>query len=351
MQLGRRADGRAHAAALIVGAESTRRPRRSPAPGSGGARARSRSRTPTAFFRHANRLAPTDVAVNTAWGELFLEKYDRKEAMQVVPGRAQGRRDARAARSSASRASPPRRTRRRRRRRSSGRSRSIPTPCRRTCSPRRCRSTTASATRRERAFSAALKVNPNSLEARSLEAAIDFLEGKTADFETTGPAGPEDQSDLRRGVSRRRRSRRAQLPLRRSRGAGRAAVWRIDDANTPGARRPRSCTCCAPATSRARAVRSSAPSRTIPSISSTYNLLTLLDTLDKFETITDGDLIFRFDPEEVGGDARARASRWPRRRWPTLSKRYSFTPTGSDPDRDVPEARRLRRAHARPARA
>ena len=34
------------------------------------------------FFRQANRLAPTDVAVNTAWGELFLEKYDRKEAMR-----------------------------------------------------------------------------------------------------------------------------------------------------------------------------------------------------------------------------------------------------------------------------
>ena len=33
-------------------------------------------------FRNANKLAPSDVAVNTGWGELFLEKYDRPEAMK-----------------------------------------------------------------------------------------------------------------------------------------------------------------------------------------------------------------------------------------------------------------------------
>jgi tetratricopeptide (TPR) repeat protein len=59
----------------------------------------------------------------------------------------------------------------------------------------------------------------------------------------------------------------------------------------------------------------------------TYNSLTLLDTLDKFETITDGDLIFRFDPSEVGV-MREHAIPLAKEAMATLSKRYNFTPMG-----------------------
>ena len=43
----------------------------------------------------------------------------------------------------------------------------------------------------------------------------------------------------------------------------------------------------------------------------TYNLLDLLDTLDDFETIRDGDMVIRLHPDEVGGDARVRARAGP----------------------------------------
>ena len=39
------------------------------------------------FLRSASGLAPDDPAINTAWGELFLEKYNRADAVRVVPGR------------------------------------------------------------------------------------------------------------------------------------------------------------------------------------------------------------------------------------------------------------------------
>ena len=34
------------------------------------------------LYRSATRLAPDDPVINTAWGELFLEKYDRPEALK-----------------------------------------------------------------------------------------------------------------------------------------------------------------------------------------------------------------------------------------------------------------------------
>ena len=59
----------------------------------------------------------------------------------------------------------------------------------------------------------------------------------------------------------------------------------------------------------------------------TYNLLEMLDTLDKFETIKDGDLIVRLHPDEV------RVMKEPMLRLAhealaALSKRSGFTPTG-----------------------
>ena len=106
---------------------------------------------------------------------------------------------------------------------------------------------------------------------------------------------------------------------------------------------------CAPATSRRRARRSKRRSRSTRSTSSPSMLLRLLDTLDKFETIRDGDLIVKMSKDEApvlkeyaialahqaldddGGALRVHAE-------------------GPDPDRDVSQARRLRRQDARPAR-
>lgn len=59
----------------------------------------------------------------------------------------------------------------------------------------------------------------------------------------------------------------------------------------------------------------------------TYNLLAMLDVLDKFETITDGDVILRLHPDDVEimrGPALALAHK----ALATLSKQYGFTPKG-----------------------
>lgn len=45
------------------------------------ARALRRFQDANGFFRQANAQAPTDVGVNVAWGELFLEAQDRKSVV------------------------------------------------------------------------------------------------------------------------------------------------------------------------------------------------------------------------------------------------------------------------------
>jgi cellulose synthase operon protein C len=59
----------------------------------------------------------------------------------------------------------------------------------------------------------------------------------------------------------------------------------------------------------------------------TYNLLEMLDTLDKFETIKEGDLIVKLHPEDVRV-MKEPLLRIARESLAALSKQYGFTPTG-----------------------
>ena len=194
----------------------------------------------------------------------------------------------------------------------------------------------------------ALEVNPNSLEARSLDGAMAFLEGRTADFEARAAERSQDQPDLRRRVPHGGRAPRAQLPLRRSGGADAPGASRstarapasyadlglhlLRTGDEPGAR---------------RALETAFKADPYDVV--TYNLLAMLDPLDKFVTITDGDVVMRLHPDEAAV-MREFAMPLAQQALATLSKQYQFKPTGPDPHRDVPEARRLRRAHARAAR-
>ena len=276
------------------------------------------------FFRQANRLASTDVAVNTAWGELFLEKYDRKEAMRSfqdalkadethVPAilgvaRIATEENPPAAKSAIERAlkvNP-------------------------SSVPAHLLAAEMSLDERKRdeareGVQRALKVNPNSLEAHSLEAAIDFLEGKTTAFDARvqqvlkiNPIYGEVYRVAGDHAARNYRFDEAAALVRRG--------LAIDDANIrahadlgrhllrtgdePGAR---------------RALERAFKDDDFDQI--TYNLLTLLDTLDGFETITDGDLIFRFDPKE-SAVMREHAIPLAKEALATLSKQYQFTPSG-----------------------
>jgi tetratricopeptide (TPR) repeat protein len=276
------------------------------------------------FFRSANRLGPTDVYVNTAWGELFLEKYDRKEAMRsfqdaikadenYVPAilgiaRVAMEDNPPAAKTAIERALKVNPN-------------SVPAhllAAEILLDDRKRDDARASVQR-------ALKVNPNSVEAHSLEAAIDFLEGKTTAFEAqvqqvlkVNPVYGEVYRVAGDHLARNYRFDEAVDMVRKG--------LALDDANArahadlgkhllrtgdePGARRALE-----------RAFKDD------PFDQQTFNSLTLLDTLDKFETITDGDLIFRFDPSEAAV-MREHAIPLAKEAMATLSKKYNFTPQG-----------------------
>jgi tetratricopeptide (TPR) repeat protein len=59
----------------------------------------------------------------------------------------------------------------------------------------------------------------------------------------------------------------------------------------------------------------------------TFNSLALLDSLDKFQTVQDGDLIFRFHPDEVAV-MKEQAIPLAKEALAAMSKRYGFTPKG-----------------------
>jgi cellulose synthase operon protein C len=59
----------------------------------------------------------------------------------------------------------------------------------------------------------------------------------------------------------------------------------------------------------------------------TFNLLNLLDKIDKFEVIRDGDLVFKLHPEEAAV-LREYAIPLAKEALASLSKKYEFTPTG-----------------------
>jgi tetratricopeptide (TPR) repeat protein len=322
MQLGRRSDGVRLLKSIVArGSEQTAadllRLGRA-------ARALGAFQEANGFFRSANRLAPTDVAVNTGWGELFLEKYDRKEAMRSfqdalkadqthVPAilgvaRIATEENPPAAKEAIERAlkvNP-------------------------NSVPAHLLAAEMSLDDRKRdeardGVQRALKVNPNSLEGHSLIAAVDFLEGKTTAFDTQvqqvlkiNPIYGEVYRVAGDHAARNYRFDEAAALVRRG--------LALDDANPrahadlgkhllrtgdePGARRALE-----------RAFKDDAFDQ------QTYNSLTLLDTLDTFETITDGDLIFRFDPSEVAV-MREHAIPLAKEAMAALTKLYQFTPKG-----------------------
>ena len=173
----------------------------------------------------------------------------------------------------------------------------------------------------------ALEVNPSSLEAHALLAG----------------------AGLRRRQARRSSSRKSQKVLAIApnygevyRVAGELAAhnYRFDeavDARAQGARarseqRAQRCPtsasiCCAPATRPgARSALEQSFKLIIATTVVTYNLLQMMDTLDKFVTVRDGDFILRMDKDEAPvlqdyGDARSRTRRSTRCRSATSSRR------------------------------
>jgi tetratricopeptide (TPR) repeat protein len=288
------------------------------------ARSLGRFQDANAFFRSAAGQAPGDPVINTAWGELFLEKYNRADAVRsfqtamksdesYMPARlglAQATLDenppaAKSAAEAVLKVNPN----------------SVPAHLliAEMALDDRQRDEARASIRK------ALDVNPNSLEARSLDAAIALLEGRTADFEA--------------GVAGVLKINPSYGDVYRTAGDHLGRNYRFDEA-VPLTRRALELD---PASTRAYADLGSHLLRTGDEAGArrsletafkadpydvvVFNQLAMLDTVDKFVTIRDGDLIVRLHPDEAAV-MREQVVPWARLALDTLSKQYQFKPTG-----------------------
>ena len=81
----------------------------------------------------------------------------------------------------------------------------------------------------------------------------------------------------------------------------------------------------------------------------TFNLLTMLDSLEKFEVITDGNIVIKVHPSEMPV-MREYLLPLAQEALGDVFEEVSVHAQGADSDRDVSQARRLRRAHGGTAR-
>ena len=173
----------------------------------------------------------------------------------------------------------------------------------------------------------ALEVNPSSLEAHALLAALAYVEDKPQEFEAEVAKMLAIAPKLRRGLPRRRRAGGAQLPVRRGGGARRDGRSRSTPA-TPRMLADLGMHLLRTGDEPRRASALEASFKVDPFNVVTYNLLQMMDTLDKFVTVRDGDVVVRLHKDEApvlqeyAAAARAAGAR------DAVAKRYEFTPKG-----------------------
>ena len=246
------------------------------------ARALSRFEQANESYRAATMLGVDDPIIQAGWGELFLEKHNQADALKSFRQACRSPRMTRP-RTSAWRACW--RTRIRRSRAVAARALAIDAcSSRRTCSSPSSHSTTPSS-RRDGAIRQALAVNPSSLEALVARGLGRVPRRPTRPTSTPRCAAVLAINPAYGEVYRIAGAQAAAaLPLRR--GGGARATGGGARPDRPARRTPTSaCTCCAPATSRRRAPRSTRAFPADPFDVVTFNLLQLLDTLDKFVTV------------------------------------------------------------------
>lgn len=288
------------------------------------ARALGRFEDANAYFRDAIAQSPNDVGIDTAWGELFLEKYNRQDALRSFQSALKADPDHGPALLGMAHAladdNPPEAMKIAARVLEINPN-SVPTHL----------FLAESAIDRDKKADArasiamARAVNPNSLEAIALEGALAFVDGKVDEFRTLEAAAlkihptygefyrvvgdvtarfyrfDEAAEQARRAIQLDRDNWRAYADLG-------AHLMRTGDER--GAR---------------RALETAF--RQDPYDVITYNLLGLLDTLDPFATVKEGEMIIRLHPDEAAVMEQyvpALASE----ALNALSKQWEFTPKG-----------------------
>ncbi len=287
-------------------------------------RALGQFREANAAYRDAAMAAGPNPEVQTAWGELFLEKYNKPEALRSFQMALQY--DARYAPAMVAAA----------------RTLADENPPQAVTFAKRAleinpSSVDADVFLAEQAVDAdkpdeardylkkALEVNPSSLEAHALLAAIAYVEDKTPDYEAEiaktlaiAPSYGEGYRVVAERAAHKYRfddavalSRRAlALDPRNARALSELGMDLLRTGDEQGAR---------------RALEESFNIDGYDVV--TFNLLKVMDKLDKFSTVRDGDLIVRMDKDEapvLGEYALPLA----KRALDTFSKRYEFVPRG-----------------------
>jgi tetratricopeptide (TPR) repeat protein len=276
------------------------------------------------FFRDANRLAPDDADINAAWGELFLDKHNPADAMKSFQEAIRVDADHLGALIGVARANA-----------------GTNPPAARTALERALKVNPNSVPAhllqaelalddRERdnakaSIKTALSINASSLEARALEAGIARLEDRTAEFdrlvqeilkinasygEVYRVAGDHLARNYRFDEAVELVRRAIALDSDNTRAYADLGTHLLRTGDEPGAR-----------IALERAFKGDAFDQAV------FNQLDLLDTIDKFITITDGDIIMRLDPSEVGV-MREYAMPLAKQALATLQKQYQFKVTG-----------------------
>ncbi len=288
------------------------------------ARALGRFQQANDFFREAVSRAPTDVVANVAWGELFFEKYERREAARSFEAALRTDAQHPAALLGMARTvaadNPPLA------RKFAGQTLAV--------NPNEAGAHVLLAelaldeldrAEAKTEIDKALAINPNHLDGLSLSAALAWLEKRT-----------DDQAAATAAVLK---INPLYGEVHRVIGGVSARSYRFDEA----AEFARKASALDRENSRAfadlgahlmrtgdeRAARRALETafRADPFDAVTKNLLDLLDTLDNFATIRDGDMVIRLHPDEVGV-MREYVPALAREALAQLSKRWNFTPTG-----------------------
>jgi Flp pilus assembly protein TadD len=278
------------------------------------------------FFRDADRAQPKDTTINTAWGEMFLEKAEKENAQksfqialeadannpEAILGMARLASDTNQPAADqliqrALKVNP-------------------------SYVPAHLLLAEMALDNRERqdahgSIDKALEINPNSLEARTLDAALAFLEDRPDDFTRKADAVLKlnpTYSEVYRvaGDHATRNYRFAEaIPLTRKALAL--------EPNSARAHADLGVELLRVGDETAARTELETAYKLDPFQSSlvTKNLLAMLDHVDTFVTVKEGDVVMRFDPAEAGV-MREQAVPLAREALDALSKRWNFKPEG-----------------------
>jgi cellulose synthase operon protein C len=275
-------------------------------------------------FRQASAIAPNDVAMNIGWGELFAEKYNRSDAAKSFQAALMAEPDNVEAKIGMASlmvdTNPP------------AASQTIGEVLKLNPSyvPAHVLNAQVALDQGKRdeakeSLGKALAVNPNSLEARSIDAAIAFLEDRKTDFDTK--IADILKINPRYGEVYRLAAEVSSHNYRYIEAADfakRAVAIEPDNAAASAALGLQLLRTGDESTARVALERAF---KDDPYDVVTFNLLTMMDSLDKFVTIRDGDVVVRMSVDEAPV-MREYVVPFAKESLEKLSKQWDFKPTG-----------------------